>query len=297
MSMKIFVSIASFMDHQLQETVESCLFNAKNPHNVHIAVCDQSVEYNETVAEKVTYYTFMDHRSARGPCFARHLIQTMMQDEEYFLQIDSHTLFMPNWDEYLIESIQKLGNNAVISSYPMGQDQNIEAQLKWTWHLTVDKNHLFDRDTYFNRQIVVNKPKIIQPGFLIAAGFLFTHRSFVEKVPYDPVFYFTGEEPSLALRAFTHNFDMYSIPDVPVRHNYVNNGDRPLHWERDDRWAKLNAISEQRFRDLIEDRLRGVYGLGYQRSLSDYKRYCGIDYINRAIVSKVAFGEGTPGTS
>ena len=295
MSMKILVSIASFMDYQLEETVDSCLSNADNPHLVHIAVCDQSEEFNKSVHDKVKYYNFMDYRSARGPCFARHLIQTMMQDEEYFLQVDSHTKFEPGWDTYLLSHIQKLGNNAIISTYPLEHDA-AEEQKDWTWSLTVDKKFLFERDTYFSRQVCTNMSKIVQPGFLVAAGFLFAHRSFVEKVPYDPVFYFTGEEPSLALRAFTHNFDIYSIPDVPVRHNYKNNGERPLHWEKDERWVKLNAISEQRFRDLIEDKLRGVYGLGYQRSISDYKRYCGIDYINRAIVSEVAFGIGTPGT-
>lgn len=295
--MKIFVSIASYMDHQLEETIDSCLENAHFKDRINIAVCDQSMEFNQTVHDKVKYYTFIDYRSARGPCWARHLLQTVMQDEEYYLQVDSHTLFHEDWDVHLAHHIDKLGKNAIISTYPLDHKDDFEKMNEWTWCLRVDPTKLFDRYTYFNTQIGHSKTKTIHKGFLLAGGFLFSHRSFVEQVPYDPVFYFAGEEPSLALRAFTHNFDIYHVPDVPLRHNYINNGTRPLQWERDDEWHRLQLISEERFSDLINDKLRGPYGLGYQRSISDYRRFCGIDYPNRAIVSDIAFGDSDPGTS
>ena len=56
--MKIFVSIASFMDHQLEETIDSCLDNARFPDKINIAVCDQSKEFNQTIHDKVKYYTY-----------------------------------------------------------------------------------------------------------------------------------------------------------------------------------------------------------------------------------------------
>mgnify|MGYP001216855663 CR=1 FL=1 len=117
--MKIFVSIASYMDHQLEETIDSCLENAHFKDRIHIAVCDQSEKFNQTVHDKVKYYTFIDYRSARGPCWARHLLQTVMQDEEYYLQVDSHTLFHEDWDVHLAHHIDKLGKNAIISTYPL----------------------------------------------------------------------------------------------------------------------------------------------------------------------------------
>ena len=203
--MKIFVSIASFMDYQLEETIDSCLDNARFPDRINIAVCDQSKEFNQTIHDKVKYYTFMDYRSARGPCFARHLLQTIMQDEEYYLQVDSHTLFDKDWDLNLTNHIEHLGKNAIISTYPLDHGDD-ESKKDWTWTLVLDREQLFDRHTYFNTQRGANKSKTIHKGFLLAAGFLFSHRSFVEQVPYDPVFYFSGEEPSLALRAFTHTY-------------------------------------------------------------------------------------------
>ena len=36
-----------------------------------------------------------DH--AKGPCFARHLAQSLWENEPYYLQIDSHMRFRPNW--------------------------------------------------------------------------------------------------------------------------------------------------------------------------------------------------------
>ena len=46
-----------------------------------------------------------------------------MKDEDYFLQIDSHTIFEKNWDDYLlnyIKTIKRIIDKPIISAYPRG---------------------------------------------------------------------------------------------------------------------------------------------------------------------------------
>ena len=74
------------------------------------------------------------------------------------------------------------------------------------------------------------------PGFHVGAGCLFAPGTFVQAFPYDPWFYFHGEEQALAARLFTHGWDIFHVPGLPVYHLY-NNAEsgappRPMHWDR-----------------------------------------------------------------
>ena len=58
------------------------------------------------------------------------------------------------------------------------------------------------------------------PGFHVGAGCLFAPGQFVQAFPYDPYFYFHGEEQALAARIFTHGWDIFHVPGQPVYHLY-----------------------------------------------------------------------------
>ena len=112
----------------------------------------------------------------------------------------------------------------------------------------------------------------------MAAGCIFTRGRFVEDIPYDPNYYFYGEELSMALRAFTHGFSFFHIPDVPLFHLYtdVSNIPRKLHWDPEDdknraiKWNELEKKSLDRLDDLFAENIEGSMGLGSERSLDDY---------------------------
>ena len=86
----------------------------------------------------------------------------------------------------------------------------------------------------FCRQIgsIANKQEQCR-GYLVAMGFLFSTKEFVKQIPYDPDFYFYGEEISLMLRAFTRGFGIFHIPAVPIFHLYadISKIKRKLHWD------------------------------------------------------------------
>jgi len=131
------------------------------------------------------------------------------------------------------------------------------------------------------------------PGFHLGAGCLFATGSFGVEFPYDPAFYFHGEEQALAARLYTHGWDIFHMPGLPVYHLY-NDGNsgmplRPLHWDaghdaqRSQTWWGLEQRSRQRLSALVAGTPLGVYGLGQRRSMADYARFSGIDYARRTL--------------
>ena len=62
-------------------------------------------------------------QEATGPRKTRHLAQQLWNGEEFCLQLDSHTRFVPGWDTKLKQMLQQgeqmsACGKAVVSSYP-----------------------------------------------------------------------------------------------------------------------------------------------------------------------------------
>ena len=59
----------------------------------------------------------MNSKDARGPCWARYLIQQHWEGKQYYLQIDSHTRFVQSWDTKLRQDIKTLPEKSCLSNY------------------------------------------------------------------------------------------------------------------------------------------------------------------------------------
>jgi hypothetical protein len=125
-----------------------------------------------------------------------------------------------------------------------------------------------------------------------AGGFLFGAAAWINDVPYDPYLYFIGEESSLAVRLYTHGWDIFIPTDVLLYHDYNDHSERPRHWRDRPDWPGLNSRSLARVRHLLGGEacadpaaLRELdrYGLGGERSLADYQAFAGIDFRARTI--------------
>src|SRR5574343_211648 len=119
----IFVSVASYRDPETSMTVNDMLSKATYPERVFVGILsqiDRRVEskylapFGRRIRQEV-----MDYRDSKGVCWARSRIITKLREqEEYVLQIDSHSRFKPGWDETLLNMYSQLGKrNAVISYY------------------------------------------------------------------------------------------------------------------------------------------------------------------------------------
>ena len=310
--MSIFISIASYQDPLLISTIFSAYENAENKSDLMFSICDQSdspIKVKEISFSNQIQYDHVDPLFSKGPCWARHRAQSFFNEEDYFLQIDSHTQFAPRWDSIFIQQLEKISGNQkndgyfkkpIITSYPrsfkvLDFDKGLfelNTGDKHTQVITYRKDSLFLKGS-FSRQIgIPTKHDDITHAILMAAGCIFTRGSFIKEIPYDPNYYFYGEELSMALRAFTHGYSFFHIPDVPLFHLYTDTNDIPrkLHWDPEDdkkravKWTELDKKSLNRLDDLFAGKVQEPMSLGYERSLEDYALISGIDLKNNVVL-------------
>ena len=312
--MQIFVSIASYQDPLLKNTIEDCFSKAANKDSLVFGICDQSdepLDLSNLCFQNQIRYEHVETIFSRGPCWARSRIQDLFSDEKYFLQIDSHTLFSESWDMQLIDALEKIKSHGqkshyhkkpFLTGYPRAFDY--DPKLRSFVKQTADKNilpiayrkdSLFMRDR-FSRQIGLRTNKQgISHGYLLAAGCLFAEGKMIREIPYDQYYYFYGEELSLMLRLFTHGYSAFHMSDLPIFHLYTNHesNKRPLHWapeedrNRSIKWHELEKKSIDRLSNLVEGFSLGGYGLGTVRNLNDYALISGMDILKKEVLNKV----------
>ena len=304
--MSVFISLASYSDPLLQFTVGRAVATASAPADLHFGVVDQSAQragsFGPAVAPARLSYVHIDPVDARGPCWARALAMSFYDGEDWFFQIDSHMDFDSGWDQRLIAQAGKLlpgRQGVVISAYPnpfMLKDGHVVRQICTEGVLAhvVKPQAVFDADHLvlpFEAHPVDSATAV--PGFHLGAGCLFAPGTLVHHFPYDPNFYFHGEEQALALRLFTHGWDIFHMPQLPIYHLY-NNAEagtprRALHWDaeqdaqRSETWWSREQRSRQRLTALVKGDLQGGFGLGTQRTVADYAAFSGIDYLRREL--------------
>jgi Glycosyltransferase (GlcNAc) len=302
----IFVSVASYRDPFLRTTLIDAWNNAKYRDQIVFGVVDQCFETDTLDLGSLPFreqvrYIRVDPVYARGVCWARSLVQTLYHGEDYYFQIDAHTLFDSDWDQTLIEQYQHLRQHhekPVITAYPhsfstSGNDLDQHHKTKFPGVLVLIPN---SEDAFRSSYYVGGKTHIYDSdsapkhGFLVAGGFLFTDGSVVEQVPYDPYLYVSGEENSLALRLWTHGYNIFHVADIPIYH-YYGTVNRVTPWSdemtesvaRPVRWFVHDQRSKQRLADIVLGINKGIYGLGRQRSLTSYMKVSGIDYFGRKL--------------
>lgn len=296
---RIFVSVAAFCDPMLTFTIRSALETARHPERLAFGIVDQSpasVESELPAGDWRIAYLHVDPHQSRGACWARSLAMTLHAGEDYFFQVDSHTLFDPGWDVTLIETLETVsaasGNaRTVLSTRPFAFEIDADGKIE-TKRFTTSTIRLVPKDgpvlklsdPVMKFAAYNSKEDRDLPGFQVSAAYLFTRGGFVEEIPYDPFFYFHGEEQDISIRAFTHGWDIWHPNAVPLYHLYKTrtDGEAPLHWDpqfeakRSEKWVELRARATQRLADLIAGRLTGAYGLGSTRSIDDYLAFSGI---------------------
>lgn len=305
--MSIFLSIASYCDPVLAFTLRRALATAARPEQLHFGIVDQSpAEWPRTEAADVAparlTFVRIDPRDARGPCWARAIGMSLYDGEDWFFQIDSHMDFEPGWDETLAHQARLLQvgrRGAVVSAYPNpfvfenGEPVHRPVTNKVLAHV-VNGTTAFAPDhpvLSFAAHPVDSEQAL--PGFHLGAGCLFAPGAIVQLFPYDPFLYFHGEEQAYALRLFTHGWDIFHMPGLPVYHLYNQAGaggpPRPMHWDqaheatRSVSWWLYEQRSRQRVALLVSGAPLGIYGLGNVRSVADYAAFSGIDYAARTL--------------
>ncbi|MBW4472470.1 MAG: hypothetical protein KME45_19170 [Stenomitos rutilans HA7619-LM2] len=294
----IFIQIASYRDPELTATVKDAIQKAVYPQNLSFGIVWQGKPGIDPLP--VEYLSccrllLVDADRSRGVCWARSKTQSLWDGEPYTLQIDSHMRFVHGWDELLLHMLMHCPSaKPLLTAYPPAY---------------TPPNHLHPGEptrlvaSHFTEQGILSlasgaslcydiKPQL---GMFIAAGFWFAPSQMLQDVPYDPQLYFQGEEINLAVRAWTHGWDIYHPNQVTCYHEYTRPG-KPRHWEEHDYWWRLDQVAHQRLKHLLQIEASSQisldrYGLGTQRSLSSYEQFSGVDFQRQQLTAGARSGQ------
>ena len=307
--MPIFISIASYCDDYLLQTLRDCHATADNPGDLIFGVVDQNdidlrAEIDGLAFRKQIRYLQVNPQDARGCAWARYVVSSLYGGEDYLLQIDAHTVFDQGWDTLLVEQIKgllRISPKPILTNYPPPFTMEEDGPEKKPWSkgtvfvLKPGTPITFEKPAYLGKGLVGSKGKVNQ-GYHLAGGFIFTLGQFMEEVPYDPQLYFTGDEPNLTVRAFTRGWDIFHPLTVPLYHLYrvPGHNSRGVHWnkeadaKRQQSWVAVRNNSMKRLQKLYYgEGLHGAFGLGSDRSLEDFRQLSGIDYQRSTISMQV----------
>lgn len=309
---RIFIQIASYRDPELRKTIEDCINQAKYPENLRFGICWQHNHDDDwdnlDIYKKDKRFNIIDvdARRGKGVCWARHAIQHLYCEEEYTLAIDSHMRFVKNWDEKCIDMIKYLQNKGhkkpLLTTYTTSYnpDNDPDGRERDPWKMVFDR-FIPEGAIFFLPTSIPPEQRIEPlPARFYSAHFAFTVGQMCDEVPHDPNYYFHGEEISIAVRAFTHGYDLFHPHEIICYHEYTRKG-RPHHWDdcnrKDGRkhdWWEVNELCHKRNRILFgmdgEDPNQinfGEYGFGKERTVAEYEKYAGINFKLRSITQDV----------
>jgi len=319
----IFVTISHYRDARCASTVDYLFKKAKYPNRVNIGIiqqrhteqdkfnclddyCSQFGQQNCLYKDQIHQIEF-SHQNSRGPAFARYFQSFLIDNEEFCMQLDSHSALIQDWDIQLIEMwIQTQNENAIISSQPLDisfLNKNNHANNPHLCQATVDESGL-----------IINLPPTISSNLekpiispLYSAAFSFGKCHAEQNVPNDPnlQMIFDGDEFSKQIRLWTHGYDVYTPSFPVVFHDYrgtmplikAQSGDiNVLEWQRngmtpefrkslyDKSVNRINVLLLNQIASLEDDLIQlGKFGLGVKRNLQQFMQFSGINIQARQI--------------
>ena len=301
---KIFVSIAAYRDPELIPTIKDLLSTCSNPSDLHICIGWQHSEEDtwDTLDEFKDDPRFtiidVDYKEAKGVCWMRKQIQDYYQGEEYYLQLDSHHRFSQDWDVTLKDYLHYLQCKnylkPILTAYIPGYfpDRDPEGRVQEVWGLNIQR-FMPSGVIFLQPHHVDNWQELTEPfkARFISAHFIFTIGKFVEEVPYDELLYFHGEESSLAARAYTYGYDLFSPHRPIVWHEYTREG-KKKHWDDNQDWKQRDDDSYARYRKLMgqdegctscQRKSIAPRYFGTARTFEQYEKYAGLKFSTRQI--------------
>lgn len=295
MKNKIFVSIASYRDPELVPTIMSAIDNCSSQSELFFGIVLQELDRYEPDLSWIPNLSIikMHPRNAKGVGFARAKAMELYNNEQYYLQIDSHTRFVKNWDLICLDQNNKAKeiskhNKTILSYFPAPFHVESNGEIFFPTKIkeqppypTKQIPFLNKRSEWTAKRIELSNQEIPEQSSTVLAGFIFADGSIVNEVPYDPEISFFGEEICFAMRAWTRGWDIYSPTKNIVYHFYSRAGYSKIWKDRNIRemsWKEIESISKDKQRRVLCGIEDGIFGAGDYRHLKLYEKLVGFDF-------------------
>ncbi|POM64799.1 LOW QUALITY PROTEIN: GlcNac transferase [Phytophthora palmivora] len=306
----LFVGLSVFRDgYRCAKTNFTGLKRATNPNNVVFGLikCTHLTKnvwmhfvswLQNSVLIRITFESMNVQRESRGPTLARHQQQKLIQDEEFCLQLDGHSIFTNGWDENLLKEWKGIGNEmAVMTTYihhihifVVDNGDNVPPKKLELPHLCTTMRGVNGLVRTVGASMIGGS-KMPQLEALWGAGFSYNKCQAEKRVPVDShtLWIFDGEEFLRASRLWTHGYDMYSPSTLGtvVYHTYTSVSARfegiPVEQKIKDKEEEMGI---NRFKLLVGQSFEGrvstieldKFGFGNVRSFKQYLEFSGVTF-------------------
>ena len=302
---KIFIHLPAYREPELIPTIKSALENAKYPKRLVFGICrqfnpeDEFDNIDEYRSDKRFKIIDIPYEQAKGLPYARYQINTLLTDEEYICQLDSHHRFAQDWDVTLIEMHDQLkakGHKkpilaAYLPYYNPFNDPAERTMEPWqqTFACFYPHGTIFIQPSLLHGWENMTEPPLSR---FLSGHFCFADNHWAKTILHDADIFFSGEELNLTVRSYTHGYDMFHPHKLVVWHATMREErDGKLVWDdqskRGDDWWTQQEIARAKIRQLLQTEDNGFdltgYDLGTERTLRDYEKYAGIHFKNRSV--------------
>lgn len=289
--LSIFVQLASYNDEELAKTVDDCFAKSSGNNVINIGIHECYINNKTEFKNSHIKIQYSKAPENLGVGVGRYLANELYNDEDYYLQVDSHTRFRQNWDTLLIDNLNKYtdaGNNCILTGYPPGywyekdgsETLDLDAQ---TTSIKLKRSHA-DHKMFNDRRIIDQEGVPSDDTFCsesISGGFIFGTGD-IHKVKQHPGIFYFGEEFLRAASFYMNGYNLM-IPDVPVVfHLYGNMSKRVPCWiTYPDETAELEERSGYLIKTLLSESNKDASSniwLGTERALEMYGKYVRADF-------------------
>ena len=302
----IYISIPSVLDTELEETVNRCINMASPESDIRIGVGYLLHDDEKGYAKNLdgANVSILNREYSMGIGIARIESMRFYDKQDYFLQIDGHTLFKKNWDSILIELLSNCpSESSVLSCYPPEYSytnyQHPECK-NWSnkYISTFNAQPIIDRTPHgygcdaceeFSALPGWGEEKIANDSYRyienpkLSGGFIFASGKFANEyqklVPYH--FSFFDDELVMSIEAHSLGWKFYAPPgELPIAHLYAEDinsygGDRSSLVESE--VLKLNVKSNY---------LNYILDPKNKDKIERFEKHANVDIIHRAEVEK-----------
>lgn len=303
MNHKIFLSLASWRDPFVINSIKSAIEKAKYPELLTFGVVFDGYEEDDWMLEGIEQFdnVRLIKQDARSSsiylCEVRGDIAMSLYDgEDYFFQSDCHVKFQKDWDVALRAELalakKVYGEKTILTSINSGFGQWAEDFIEAPFVCLPTQEILdeFNPNPPVRGELVLRKmgSRIMIMERFFNAGMFFATSDFVKTVTQPKQFSFMLEQPIMTLRTFSAGYNM-----ITTTTNYVSNFDfNGQHWPVDDHvrhqrstdplweeaWREAHDKSLNLYKDVLNNNIvNEEYGMFPERTVDDYVEFAGFD--------------------
>lgn len=298
----------TIQDSETELSVKNAYAAAADPDNLYIGMtCTSTIEYYNSLKESLKDYknvkiVFLDIKDSNiGVGVGRAGSMSVYSNQDYVLQLDSHTFFEKNWDSIIIslynESILETKNKdkTVMTCYlPEYKNSSIEGRVS----VSNTPRYSFFTNRYvqkYNKSTVpdhvaleifrvpidIRPSKKFIPSIKFNAHFSIGKKYFAEHVIKNKDYVFWDEEPMATARMLYEGFSLvFPNTEIPLCHMYINEA-----FSSDESIAERITIGHLS----NEEKINGLCNKNYSKFLNDksnkniikkFSKYTKMDPIN-----------------